>query len=233
VAFDLTGNGQNVMKFGYGMYSMPIATSSLFLVNRHGKFGGPMYSWVGAENPTESQLKDPANWTLFFNQFSEPDDVDPKIKPNKTNKLLLEFDRRLGANWALKFRGIYSHSKNLIDDVAIYDPGTLSEMKLVITNFEYKRRNYRALEVELNGRIPGLLTLNTSYTWSQSKGTNPGDAFEAVTWDFYGGGYYDASMFGQHPLMPEGAANKALYDQIYAGLGGRGIGDEGWYGFLP
>jgi len=233
VAFDLTGNGQNVLKFGYGMYSMPIATSSLFLVNRNGKYGGPMYSWVGAENPTEFQLKDPASWAFFFNQLSEPADVDPKIKPNKTNKLLLEFDRRLGANWALKFRGIYSHSKNLIDDVALYDAGTPSEMKLVIANFEYKRRNYRALEVELNGRIPGRLTLNGSYTWSQSKGTNPGDFFESVTWDFFGGGNYDASIFGQHPLMPEGAVNKPLYDQIYAGLGGIGIGDEGWYGLLP
>jgi hypothetical protein len=106
-------------------------------------------------------------------------------------------------------------------------------MKMVIANFELKRRNYRALEVELNGRIPDRLTLNGSYTWSQSKGTNPGDFFEPSTWDFFGGGLYDASVFGQHPLMPEGAVNKALYDQIYAGLGGVGIGDEGWYGFLP
>ena len=34
-------------------------------------------------------------------------------------------------------------------------------------------------------------------------------------------------------MMPEGAANKALYDSLYAGYGGRGFGDEGWYGFLP
>jgi hypothetical protein len=75
--------------------------------------------------------------------------------------------------------------------------------------------------------------LNASYTWSQAKGTVPGNIVEAFTWDVYAGGFYDTSAFGDRPLMPEGAANKELYDLIFAGLGGEGIGDEGWYGFFP
>jgi len=235
VAFDLTGDGRNVLKFGYGMYSLPISTGSLSFLNSTYKFTRRSYGWVGAENPTESQLKDSTNWAFFYEMSgaATPEEVDPNLKPNKTNKFLLEFDRQLGKNWALKLRGIYSYSPNLIEDIALYDPGTPSEMKFLFSNFDLKYRNYRALEVELNGKIPGRLMLNASYTWSQAKGTVPGNIVEAFTWDVYAGGFYDTSAFGDRPLMPEGAANKELYDLIFAGLGGEGIGDEGWYGFFP
>lgn len=145
----------------------------------------------------------------------------------------MEFDRRLGTNWAVKVRGVYSYADNLLEDIGLYVPGTRSELKYLFTNFELKKRNYKALEVELNGRIAGRLTLNASYTWSQAKGTVPGNYFEAATWDVSWGSGYDGGVFGDRPYMPEDAKRKALYDQIFAGLGGRGIGDEGWYGFMP
>jgi hypothetical protein len=47
-----------------------------------------------------------------------------------------------------------------------------------------------------------------------------------------GNDYYRGN-FGDRPMMPEGAPKKELYDRLYAGYGGRGFGDEGWYGFLP
>jgi hypothetical protein len=235
VAFDLTGDGRNVLKFGYGKFAMPISTEYLGYLNSNFTFNIREYTWAGAENPTESQLKDPANWAFVWEQSGAgtPIEVDPKLKPDKVNKFLFEFDRQLWTNWALKVRGVYSYSRNLMEDIGLYDPGTPSELKYLFTNFELKRRNYWALEVELNGKIPGRLMLNTSYTWSQAKGTNPGNSFESTTWDSAWGNGYNGSAFGDRPYMPEGSANKALYDQIFAGLGGRGIGDEGWYGFLP
>jgi hypothetical protein len=234
VAYDLAGNGRNVLKFGYGSYATPITLCCLGFLDPYYSYPFRYYGWVGADNPTGSQLADPANWILLseLSTVGTPEELDPKLKPDRTNKFLLEFDRQLGMNWALKFRGIYSYSHKLIEDIALYDPGTPSEYKYYLTNFELKERNYRALEVELNGRIRGRLMLNASYTWSQAKGTSPGNWNEGSSWNSPGG-YYDSSFFGDRPLMPEGAANKAMYDQLYAGLGGRGIGDEGWYGFLP
>ena len=235
MAFDMTGDGRSVLKFGYGMYSTPISTSSLGYFNRNFTYGNRTYAWVGAENPTAAQLKDSANWAFVWESSgaATPEEVDPNLKPDKTNKFLLEFDRQLGTNWALKFRGIYSYSHNLIEDIGIYAPELESEVKYLLTNFELKKRDYRALEVELNGRIPGLLMLNASYTWSQAKGTNPGNSIELVLWDLTFYGDYDISFFGDRPMMPEVAAKKAYYDHYYAGAGGRGLGDEGWYGFLP
>lgn len=96
------------------------------------------------------------------------------------------------------------------------------------------RRDYKAFEVELNGKIADTLRLNASYTWSQAKGTTSGNLYEPCTYDSAGwNSMYETSAFGDHPLVPEGDPNKEFIDQIYQGLGGRGIGDEGWYGFMP
>ena len=74
-----------------------------------------------------------------------PEQLDPGRKPNKADKYLLEYDRQLGANWALKFRGVYSRSKNLIDDIGIYepdpdDPDAPGTVRYVFTNLAIKRR---------------------------------------------------------------------------------------------
>ncbi len=234
-AFDATGDGRNVLKFGYGMYAMPISTEALGFFNSNFQWNFRDYSWVGSQSPTESQLKDQANWAFVFEQSgaSTPEAVDPNLHPDRVHKFLLEFDRQLWTNWALKVRGILSYSRNLMEDISLYDPESPSEIKALFTNFELKKRDYRALEVELNGKIPGRLLLNASYTWSQAKGTDPGNAYEFGTWDVLGGSTYNLGVFGDRPYMPPEAPDKTLYDNIFAGLGGRGIGGEGWYGFLP
>ena len=159
-------------------------------------------------------------------------ELDPNLKPNRSNRFLLEFDRQIGTNWALKVRGVYSYAKNLTEDIGLYDPET-QWMKYLYTNFELKRRNYKALEIELNGRVAGSFMLNASYTWSQAKGTVPGNANEFGTWGASYGAMRDIGFFGDRPYVPEDSPNKELLDSLFAGLGSRGIGDEGWYGYLP
>ena len=235
LAVDLTGDGRNVLKFGFGRFAMPIAGSYLTFVNQSWGFNTRNYEWIGPENPTKAQLKDAANWLFVWEQSAtaSPIEVDPELKPNKMSKFLLEFDRQLGTNWSLKFRGIYSFSNNLLEDIAVYDPETPGGLKYIFTNFDLRKRDYKALEVELNGRIAGRFMLNASYTWSQAKGTNPGNSFESAAWDVGWGSGYDGGVFGDRPYVPPGAPEKEDFDSLFYGLGGRGIGDEGWYGFLP
>jgi hypothetical protein len=235
LAFDLLGDGHNIIKFGYGQFANTIVAAKLlsyFSQNFFNPFRS--YAWTGGADPTEAQLKDPSNWEFVWEQSAEgtPLEADPDLKPNKTSKFLLEFDRRLGNNWALKLRGVYSSSKNLIEDLFLYDPETQS-LNFLFTNFELKRRNYRALEVELNSRVAQKFMLNAAYTWSQAKGTNPGNWVEWGTWQAIGGGFYDIGLFGDRPYIPDGEPGKELFDALFHGLGGRGVGDEGWYGFLP
>ncbi len=234
-SLDLSGDGKDILKFGYGTFAAPISLQSLSYFNTTFFYNTRFYGWAGPWDPTEGELRNPAFWT-FDREMSgaaTPSEVDPRLKPDTTRKVLLEFDRRLGRNWAVKVRGVLSWARDLLDDIALYAPENESEVRYLFTNFELKKRDYRALEIELNGRVRGLMTLNASYTWSQAKGTNPGNFIELDSWDSFWGGGYDAGTFGDRPYMPEGSVNKEVYDQIFAGLGGRGIGDEGWYGFLP
>lgn len=243
VTWDVTGDGRNLLKFGYGVYSMPVSTSVLPFVNTRPLFARRLYLWTGGSDPTEAQLKDPNNWVFDLSQ-DWTREVDPGLKPDKTSRFLIGFERQLGPYWAFKVRGVYSNARDLINPISVYDPeGTpppdagarafLWFIKRVLTNFELKRRSYRGLEVELNGQIPGKLRLDASWTWSRAKGTAPGDFFESTSWDVYFGGSYDGSLFGYHPLFPADSPLKGPIDFIFQGLGGRGIGDEGWYGILP
>jgi len=235
LSFDLMGDGNNILKFGYGQFANTIVTAKMLSYFSQNYFNPwRSYAWTGGTDPTEAQLEDPSNWEFVWEQSAEgtPMGADPELKPNKTTKFLLEFDRRLGNNWALKLRGVHSSSKNLMEDIGLYDPETQS-FNFLFANFELKRRNYMALEVELNGRVTGKFMLNAAYTWSQAKGTNPGNWVEWGTWQGLGGGFYDIGLFGDHPYIPEGGPGKEFYDALFHGLGGRGVGDENWYGFLP
>jgi len=232
---DVTGDGRNVFKGGYGWFSMPIAAQYLTFVNETWAGTFRSYHWVGPAEPTDAQLKDPTNWQFVWEQSgaATPMEVDPRVKPNRVSRYVVGFDRQLGTSWAVRLRGVYSRSPDLLEDIAVYAPDTAAGFKYVFTNFQLKKRDYRALELELNGRAAGKLMLDASYTWSRAKGTNPGNSFERGSWATGGGSFYDGGVFGDRPYMPPGAPNKELYDALFAGLGGRGIGDEGWYGYLP
>ncbi len=234
LAFDLLGDGRNVLKLSFGQFANPVSLAPLQFFNQEPANPFRIYSWMGGEDPGDAQLANPLNWEFLFEQSGSAAqyELDPKLRPNKTTKYLLEFDRQLGNAWVLKLRGIYSYSKNLMEDIFFYDLET-QWVKLAYTNLDLKRRDYRAFEVELNGRVAEKFMLNVSYTWSQAKGTNPGNVFERYTLSFPYMDLYDISAFGEHPLVPEGEPGKEFLDQFLQGLGGRGVGDEGWYGFLP
>ncbi len=240
LAIDLLDDGSNILKFGFGRFSDTVTTRVLEFFNTHAGYSFRDYSWVGPLNPTDAQLKDAANWSFVHEQSaaSNPMHFDPDLKPNQTYKYLVEFDRSLGINWALKIRGIYSQSKNLLEDVAIWqsdleDPYGVGQgwWYWYLTNYEEKRRGYKGIEVELNGRIADRFMLNASYTWSQAKGTNPGQ-FELGPWSGGAGSGYHIGVFGDHCKVPEDNYWYFL-DELTAGLGGIGYDDEGWYGYLP
>ncbi|UCE40676.1 MAG: hypothetical protein JSV17_14690 [Candidatus Aminicenantes bacterium] len=142
----------------------------------------------------------------------------------------MEFDRRLGVHWAVKVRGIYAYSHDHTELIGVYDPDTL--YRFYMTNFELKKRDYRTINLKLNGRIADKFALYASYTWSEAKGTNPGQ-LERPNWASGTANAYEAGVFGDHVNLPEGHPSKEVFDWIFGGLGGRGVGDAGWYGFLP
>ena len=233
LSVDLTKDGNNVLKLAWGRFSDLITTMPLGFFNTGAGLTFRTYSWQGVSNPDTAQLHDPANWRFEVEQKVQGFQVAKGIKPDFQSRWLLEFDRRLGPNWAVKARIVRATSSNLLEVLAIFDIATL--YKFLYDNFEYKRRDYTGFEVEVIGRVSASVYLNASYSHAVARGTNPGQS-EAGSWAQEEGSTNYLGMFGNHlyvPPIPELAELKAWADTNLGGLGGRGIGDEGWYGPLP
>jgi hypothetical protein len=233
LAWDIGGDGVNVFKLGWGRFSDLITTMPLGLFNSGAGLTFRTFRWQGGPNPDEAALRDTANWRFESEQKNQPFEVAPGIKPNFLTRYLVEFDRRLGPRWAAKARFVRSDAEKLLEILAIFDPQTL--YKFLYDNFELKRRHYWGLEFEVNGAIGNDLFFNASYSYASAKGTNPGQT-ETGSWSQEEGSTNYLGLFGNHlyvPPIPELAAVKAYVDWALGGLGGRGVGDEGWYGKLP
>jgi len=233
LAVDLTGNGANVLKIGWGRFSDLITTMPLGLLNAGAGLKFRTYRWNGPTDPAENEIHNPLNWLFENEQGDQPFEIAKGIKPNFLTRYLVEFDRKLGNDWAFIVRYISSSTKNLLEVLAVFDPTT--GYKFLYDNFEYKRRNYHGIEFELNGKIGSFFFLNASYCHSSAKGTNPGQT-ETGSWSQEEGSTNFLGLFGNHIYIPDLQGlqeTKEYYDWALGGLGGRGIGDEGWYGKLP
>ena len=233
LAVDLTGNGVNVLKLGWGRFSDLITTMPLGLLSSGAGLKFRTYRWQGPSTPTESELHDPANWLFENEQGAQPFEIEKGLEPNFLNRILIEYDRKLGKNWAFKARYVRTQAKDLLEVLAVFD--ITAGYKFLYDNFEYKRRNYQGFEIELNGKIGDDFFLYASYSHASAKGTNPGQS-ETGSWSQEEGSTNYIGLFGNHILIPDLPGledEKAYYDWALGGLGGRGIGDERWYGKLP
>jgi hypothetical protein len=233
LALDITGNGINILKLGWGRFSDLITTMPLGLLSSGAGLTFRTYRWQGPLNPSEAEIHDPLNWLFENEQGTQSFEIARGLQPNFLTRYLIEFDRKLGHNWAFKARYVYAKSENLLEVLAVIDPVTV--YKFLYDNFEYKRRKYQGLEFELNGKIGQNFYLFASYSHSFAKGTNPGQS-ETGSWAQEEGSTNYIGLFGNHlyiPELPGYEDEKAYWDWALGGLGGRGIGDEGWYGKLP
>lgn len=233
LAFDITGDGMNVLKLGWGRFSDYITTMPLGLLSSGAGLSFRNYNWIGPDNPSDSERHDPANWEFKVEQKLQAFEIASGLKPNFLTRYLIQFDRRIGSNWAVSARYIRSKAYDLLEVLAVLDPDTL--YKFLYDNFEHKKRDYWGIEVELNGRIGTRFFLNASYSHASAKGTNPGQV-ETGSWTQEEGSTNFLGLFGNHIYVPDFPGLEEIKewsDRELGGLGGRGIGDEGWYGKLP
>ncbi len=234
LSFDITGDGNNVLKLGFGRFSDLITTMPLGLLNSGAGLTFRMYKWTGPSNPNQSQMEDITNWAFKSEQKTQPFEIADNLKPNFLTRFLIEFDRKIGQKWAVITRYVQTNATDLLEVLAVLDIAA-QNYKFLYDNFEYKRRNYRGLEFELRGSFGDKFYLNASYSLASARGTNPGQS-ETGSWSQEEGSTNYMGLFGNHifiPNLPEFKDLKDQYDILLGGLGGRGIGDEGWYGKLP
>jgi hypothetical protein len=235
LAWDITGDGVNVFKLGLGQFTDTMLFDLLGFFTKGGGTTFVVYNWIGPV-PTpvtdEATLRNTAYWEYSWQQggpeaYATYPPVREGTKPDRMTKFVLEFDRRLGGDWALKARGVFSRRVNMIEDLGFFDYDTFW---YELMNWEEKRRNYWGFEFELNGRISDKFFLNASYVRSASKGSTAGD-YE--TYGNYAGTVYNTvGCFGDHFSGPADSP-WAFFAEATAGMGGFDYGDEGWYGYLP
>lgn len=233
LTYDFTGDGSNVLRLGWGRFSDLITTMPLGFFNSGAGLTFRTYRWQGGLNPTEKEYHDPAFWKFETEQKTQALEVAENLSPNFLTRYLIEFDRKLAAHWAVKARFVHTRANNLLEILAVFDPRTL--YKFLFDNFEFKRRRYSGFEIEVNGKIGQAIYVNASYAYSSAMGTNPGQV-ETGSYAQEEGSTNYLGLFGNHlfvPDLPELKEAKAWVDYALGGLGGRGIGDEGWYGKLP
>ncbi len=233
LSMDITGDGVNVLKLGWGRFADTITTMPLGFFSSGAGLTFRTYRWQGVENPSQSQLHNPSFWEFENEQKLQAFDIASGLKPNFLTRYLIEFDRRLGRDWAVMVRYVRTSANDLLEVLALLDLETL--YRFLYDNFEHKRRNYQGFEFEVNGKIGTRLFLNASYSHAVAKGTNPGQT-EYGSWNQEEGSTNYLGLFGNHlfvPDVPELKEVKEYVDWALGGLGGRGIGDEGWYGKLP
>lgn len=233
LSLDITGDGRNLIKAGWGRFSGLITTMPLGLLNSGAGLAFRTYRWEGPENPDSSQIHNPEYWAFENEQNAQDIKAASSIKPNFLTRWLLEYDRRLGPDWALLIRYVQTQARDLLEVLTVLDPS--EGYTFLFDNFEHKKRDYRGVELVLHGKIGSIFFINASYSHAEAKGTNPGQS-ETGSWSQEEGSTYHMGLFGNHlyiPGLPQYQEIKQYYDQALAGLGGRGIGDEGWYGKLP
>ncbi|PIE01631.1 MAG: hypothetical protein CSA81_10745 [Acidobacteria bacterium] len=229
VIYDIFDDEKHIVKAAYGIFKDTATTRIAEFFNRNGGNAYREYNWLGGENPSEAELHNPDNWELIHEQSSEstPMDFDPDIEPNENKRYLLEYNYQYSPKHAFTTRYTNVKSRDLIEDIGVM---TDDGYAFYLANYEDKKRDFESLDLIFSGRVKNFFDYTFSYTWTDSKGTNPGN-FENETLNNPGGSGNYVGVFGDH-IHSDGSDLGDYLDFLTDGLGGRGHGDEGWYGKL-
>jgi hypothetical protein len=146
------------------------------------------------------------------------------------DKLVVGVEREIMPLFALGLRGILSETVDIPEDINIDDS------YYVITNPENKRRDYWGIELTAERKLDEHWQLLASYSFSESKGTLPGQ-FESASGSGFGGEGNDVGVWGDDVSSQETRtelfeSGDGSYLDGYAGLGSSSD-DAGYYGYLP
>lgn len=249
VLYDIFGDQRHIAKFSYGVFKDTTTTRILEFFLAEGGYAYRRWGWVGDETreATEAELHDPANWEFQTEQSPEsnPMEYDPGIEPNSNERFTLEYNWEITTSHAFTARYTQSDTEDMLEDVATfeysadqgeegYDPTEEGVWTWRLINFPLKRRNFKSIDLVFNGRAGRYLNYSFAYTWTDNKGTNPGE-FETATLNAGTGSGNYVGIFGDNAqARPEDRENNGFPDLISTlGVGLGSIDDdEGWYGPL-
>jgi hypothetical protein len=224
--WDITKDSVNVAKVFWGRFYDFTRLNISWVLNSTTTSSLDSYHW----NPdAEGQWTDidgtvwNGAWEYHHSQGSGPmydvDDFDPNLKPHHTDKFIISYERKLSDAQAMGLRYINGKTRDLIEDVVDLNENGYNYR--IVTNPDLKRRDYDGVELTYHKAMSNNFMLFGSYTWSQSRGTSPGQYEFGNT----GGSSDTIGVFMDS--RPNTSPDNPNY-----GLGNI-YDDAGWYGYLP
>jgi outer membrane receptor protein involved in Fe transport len=223
--WDITKDSVNVAKVFWGRFYDFSGLNISWVMNSSSTSSFHNYLWNPDGNGQWTDIDGTTwngTWDYNFTQGGnegEPlfplDGFDSNLKPHHSDKFIIGYERKLTDTQAMGLRYINSKTRDLIEDVVLESGDWL------VTNPDLKRRDYDGVELTYHKAMSNNFMLFGSYTWSQSRGTNPGQG----EWGDSGGSSDTIGVFlDADPNAPP--------DDTWYGLGNI-YNDAGWYGYLP
>jgi len=201
VAWDVVGDTKNILRASWGRFMHP---NMITLPSHVRELEEPSYRWYscsgvlpiyfdyavssvqecmsaasafGWEYRTDNENWDPYGWVLAPGEYyaSEPNQIDPNIRPTYADELILSFERELGSQTSIELSFIDKKTRDVIDDTCNgnwpFPSADAACDYFVNANFDILKRDYRGLTLTFETRRLSWLSLLASYTYSSSKGS--------------------------------------------------------------
>jgi hypothetical protein len=166
---------------GYTNYDVPSLTGSYTFPG-----GGQCPNPTGSRFVCDQDYRIPSNSTSA--DIFETGQVDPNVKPYRQSEATVEFQREIMRATVFTARGLYRNLDQVIEDIGI--PTSAGEAYVIgnpgsgLASETYKalgyskipkaKRNYKALQLEMDSRFVRNFSLNLNYTLSRLYGNYSG-----------------------------------------------------------
>ena len=229
--WDITKDSVNVAKVFWGRFYDFTGLNISWVMNSASTSSYHNYLWNpdagGQWTDIDGTVWDGA-WEWNYTQGGDEgsalfpvEDFDPNLKPHYSDKFIIGYERKLSDTQAVGLRYINGKTRDLIEDVVSEELDENGNYIWKVVNADLKRRDYDGVELTYHKAMSNNFMLFGSYTWSQSRGTSPGQG----EWGDGGGSSDTIGVF------LDGDPNAPPDDPFY-GLGNI-YNDAGWYGYLP
>jgi hypothetical protein len=210
-AWDITGDAKNILRANWGYFMSP---NALTLPNFARTGVAPSNAWLscsfflgldaegceawaaarpGIEWSMDPEGFDPGGWVLTPNNIfgSEPSQIDPNLKAMYTETFSLAYEREVGRRAAVTVTYVDKTTNDIFEDTCDGNVGPngpsadASCNYYLMANLPELTRDYQGFILEYSTRTLDWLTLNTSYTWSESKGSQEYNQNAGVDFDYF------------------------------------------------
>ena len=191
VAWDVRGNGRNLVRASWGKSMHP---SSLHIADFSSERSTPLEVWrscslfvspdpdecstdaaAGLGYRTDPEGWDPAGWYLRRVSSSTPGRTSPGLEPMYADQLVVAFERELFRRTSLELSYVRKETRDLLEDTCngnVPTPTADAECgHYVVINIPGARRNYEGWLLRFESRALDRIHLIGSWVYSESRGS--------------------------------------------------------------